>query len=252
MNTFILSLQLLTRIPIKKQIDVKDDMLIRGVNFYPVIGVVVGLFDVLIFWLFSLFMPKMFAALCAVLAELCITGGFHLDGLSDTADAIYSARTKERMLEIMKDTRVGSNGVIASVMDMLFKFILISTSRHTIAALILGPVAGKMVQSLLMYKAVYPREKGLGHSYIGRVTGDILMISSLSGFIIMTVGMIPVARWFAPVFPVACFLLAIGYRRYIESKIDGMTGDTLGAGSEIMEIFFLILFVAFETTGLIH
>ena len=89
MNTFILSLQLLTRIPIKKQIDVKDDMLIRGVNFYPVIGVVVGLFDVLIFWLFSLFMPKMFAALCAVLAELCVTGGFHLDGLSDTADAIY-------------------------------------------------------------------------------------------------------------------------------------------------------------------
>lgn len=77
-------------------------MLIRGVNFYPVIGVVVGLFDVLIFWLFSLFMPKMFAALCAVLAELCITGGFHLDGLSDTADAIYSARTKERMLEIIE------------------------------------------------------------------------------------------------------------------------------------------------------
>lgn len=251
MNTFILSLQLLTRIPIKKQIDVKDDMLIRGVNFYPLIGVVIGAFDLLVFWVLSLFMPKLFAALCAVLAELCITGGFHLDGLSDTADAIYSARTKERMLEIMKDSRVGSNGVIASVMDMLFKLILIFTSAHTVIALILAPVAGKMVQSMLMYKAVYPRDKGLGHSYIGRITSDILMISSLSGFIIMTVGLIPVAGWFSPVLPAACFVLAFAYRKYIESKIDGMTGDTLGAGSEIMEIFFLIIFVAFETTGLI-
>ena len=57
MNTFILSLQLLTRIPIKKQIDVKDDMLIRGVNFYPLIGVVIGVFDLLVFWVLSLFMP---------------------------------------------------------------------------------------------------------------------------------------------------------------------------------------------------
>ena len=213
---------------------------------------VIGVFDLLVFWVLSLFMPKLFAALCAMLAELCITGGFHLDGLSDTADAIYSARTKERMLEIMKDSRVGSNGVIASVMDMLFKLILIFTSAQTMTALILAPVAGKMVQSMLMYKAVYPRDKGLGHSYIGRITGDILMISSLSGFIIMTVGLIPVAGWFSPVFPAACFILAFGYRKYIESKIDGMTGDTLGAGSEIMEIFFLILFVAFETTGLIR
>ena len=118
MKTFILALQLMTRLPINKEIQVTDARLIRGVMYWPLVGVVTGVIDCIVFVLLSFFVPKSVAAVFAVLCQLCVTGGFHLDGLCDTADAIYSARTRERMLEIMKDSRIGTNGVIAAIFDI--------------------------------------------------------------------------------------------------------------------------------------
>ena len=245
MNTLILTIQLMTRIPIKKQIDVDDRMLSRGVAYWPVVGAIIGLGQALVFYILSLFLPVTAAAVLAVLTEICINGGFHLDGLCDTADAIYSARTKKRMLEIMKDSRVGTNGVIAAFFDLILKIVFISNLKNPVLMLVLAPIAGKMVQGILMYKAVYPRDQGLGHSYIGRISLGTCLVCTLSGMLVIA-ALLAVFRspWMIFI-PVLCCAIAYGFRRYIEKKIDGMTGDTLGAGSEVIEILFYLLVYGF-------
>ena len=105
---FLLTLGFMTRIPVNVDLgEVKDEDMHKGFLYYPVVGLILGLCDMAVFLLVSLILPEVFGILFAMLANLCLTGAFHLDGLSDTADGIYSARTRERMLEIMKDSRIG-------------------------------------------------------------------------------------------------------------------------------------------------
>lgn len=230
----------MTRIPIRKEIDVDDQMLSGGVALWPVVGLITGIFQMGVFWLLNLFLPVRLAAVGAVLSQLCVNGGFHLDGLCDTADAIYSARSRERMLEIMKDSRIGTYGVIAAVFDILLKVFLVISMEKPLVVLLLAPVAGKMVQGILMYRAVYPREQGLGRSYIGRISLKICLICTLSGAIFIALVLALSGRYLSIISIPVCLVGAFGFRRYIEGKIGGMTGDTLGAGSEVTEILFYL------------
>lgn len=251
LDTFILAVQLLTRIPIKKEIDVKDKTLVDGVVFWPLIGLIIGAVQLSVYALLTLIMPRQAAIVFVVLSEIFVNGGFHLDGLCDTADGIYSSRTKERMLEIMKDSRIGTNGVIAAIFDILLKITLISQLAHPMIPILLMPVAGKAVQGILMYKAVYARKEGLGHSYIGKISLTIFAVSTAVGAVIIGAFLVFSGSPLLVFVPFICLLFAYGFRRYIESKIDGMTGDTLGAGSELTEIFFLILMDIADTFLLI-
>ena len=129
-----------------------------------------------------------------MLANLCLTGAFHLDGLSDTADGIYSARTRERMLEIMKDSRIGTNGAVAMCFDLALKFAGIYYSDIRWLMILLMPIAGKMVQGAIVYKAIYPREKGIG-IYVGTVSLELAEVLLLLVVIVLTkyTGMTPLS-----------------------------------------------------------
>ena len=248
MDTLILALQLFTGIPINKAVDVTDERLIRGVAVWPLVGLVVGAFDALIFFLASRILPFSIAAAFAVMAELWITRGFHLDGLCDTTDAFFSSRTRERMLEIMKDSHIGTFGVVAAILDLGFKYILILETGMPVFMLIAGPVAGKMVQGLCMYKTVYPRENGLGKSYIGRIPAKIMVIGAVLGGVITAACMYGGSRngiW-ALILPIGCLIFAYIVKKRMVHVIGGMTGDTLGAASEMTEIFCMILILVLE------
>ena len=258
MDTLILTLQLFTSLPINKSVEVSDERLIRGVALWPAVGMVIAVFEALIFWGARHVFPVSVAAALALLGELWMTRGFHLDGLCDTADALFSSRSRERMLEIMKDSHIGTFGVVAAIVDLAFKYLLITSSKMPVFMLLAAPVAGKMVQSTCMYKAHYPRENGLGESYIGRIPLNIAVISAVvgalwvtgclaAGFIRTGIGCttnIGLPVLFMSVF--LCFILAFLFRRHMEKVIGGMTGDTLGAASEIVEIFYMLLLVALE------
>ena len=156
---FLLTLGFMTRIPVNVNLgEVKDEDMHKGFLYYPVVGLILGLCDMAVFLLVSLILPEVFGILFAMLANLCLTGAFHLDGLSDTADGIYSARTRERMLEIMKDSRIGTNGAVAMCFDLALKFAGIYYSDIRWLMILLMPIAGKMVQGAIVYKAIYPRE----------------------------------------------------------------------------------------------
>ena len=253
-----MTLQLFTSLPINKRVEVSDERLIRGVALWPAVGIIIGVFDALIFWAAVHILPVSIAAALTLLGELWMTRGFHLDGLCDTVDALFSSRSRERMLEIMKDSHIGTFGVAAAIADLAFKYLLLTASGMPIFILLAAPTAGKMVQGLCMYKANYPRESGLGKSYIGRVPLSIAVISSVFGAVWVIGSLIAGIVWTGigcrtaigfPVillFVIVCFLLAWLFRRHMEKVIGGMTGDTLGAASEIIEIFSMLLMVALE------
>ena len=249
MDTFILALQLFTSIPVSKPVEVSDRRLIKGVLFWPVIGWIIGLFDVLVYIAARAFLPRPAAAAAGILAELWMTRGFHLDGLCDTADAFFSSRSKERMLEIMKDSQAGTFGVIAVTADLGLRFLFLTVSARPLLLLAAAPAAGKMVQALLMYRVDYPRENGLGKSYIGRISACILAGSTFLGVAGLEILCVWAGGWrYAAVAPAVC-LISLLYRRYVLRKIGGMTGDTMGAGSEIAGIGAMVVLTALEGGG---
>ena len=264
MRRFFITLGFMTRIPISQNIPYKDGDLEKGIIWFPWIGLILGSISSGIYWIFSMLFPKEFAVLLAILSNLCLTGAFHLDGLCDTVDGIYSARTKERMLEIMKDSHIGTNGVAALVLDLAWKYIGIYLSKTPILTILILPIAGKMLQGILGYGAVYPRKEGLG-LFVGTVTKGRVILCYLFGVLLLSIGMggmnlamlgqggcqdgIGISVW-------SCFFIGVGkgilisifllfvakwFRSYIEKKIGGITGDVMGAGSEVCELVYLLL-----------
>ena len=236
MKLFLFTLGFMTRIPIPFQMEMKDGDMEKGFVTFPLVGLVIGLVDMLVYLLFSKLLPEPMAVVMAILANLFVTGAFHLDGLCDTADGIYSARTPERMLEIMKDSRIGTNGGIAMVADLAIKFIGISYCDCKWLIILLMPVMGKMIQGVVAYKAVYPRKNGIG-IYVGTIPLWGAVGAALMGLAALVIAF----SWHGMIMWAVLVLMAYLFRRYITNIIGGVTGDVMGAASELSEIWFLWL-----------
>jgi len=247
MKGFILMLQFLTRIPLNMEIQVDELSFKRGMVYFPLVGLVIGALNGIVFILLSLVFSKFIAIIFVVLFNVCITGAFHLDGLADTCDGIYSSRSKEAMLEIMKDSRIGTNGGVAIVFDLILRIALlnsISNSDYNIVkALVISSVLSKTILVLLSYISTYARkESGLGNLFIGRIT--LKTVSIASGLGILFTELLLGFKGILLMAPI--ILIMILYEKYIKSKIDGMTGDTLGAASEISEILVYAVFIILQ------
>lgn len=127
MKGFLLLLSFMTRIPMPK-IEYDEEKLGKSMKYFPVVGIIVGfilLFFCIIFNFilknisYSAVLPLMI--IVVILTDLITTGALHLDGLADTFDGIFSYRSKHKMLEIMKDSRLGSNGALALILYFFIK-----------------------------------------------------------------------------------------------------------------------------------
>lgn len=264
MRTFFITLGFMTRIPIPQNIPYKEGDLEKGIVWFPLIGMILGAISAGVYFIISMFFPKEFAVLLAILSNLCLTGAFHLDGLCDTVDGIYSARTRERMLEIMKDSHIGTNGVVALFLDVAWKYIGIYFSITPMITIFILPITGKMIQGVLGYRAVYPRKEGLG-LFVGTVTKMRVIVCYLFGLFLVAIGTgimnwsyavktgmlqtraLPIGIYFmvgigkGVILSVLLLIVAKWFRGYIEKKIGGITGDVMGAGSEVCEMMYLLL-----------
>lgn len=213
----------------------------RGIVMFPLIGVVLGGLTGLVFMALQPWCGTPLAALFAVLTLALLTGGFHLDGLADTCDGIFSARRRERMLEIMRDSRLGTHGGLALIFVLLAKVLVVSelALRGTpmLAALAAACVAGRGSAVLLMYRHRYAREEGLGNVFIGKVTGRQTCVT-LGLAAILAAVLLPGMRGVVAmaVTMVAIFILG----QLLKRTLGGQTGDTLGAAIELGELIFLL------------
>jgi len=239
MKKFLLMIGFLTRIPVPApswQID--DEEFKDGIVYFPVVGFVVGIFCVAFYYIGNLIGGPFLASVASVLGGAFITGGLHLDGLGDTFDGLYSNRPKAKMLEIMKDSRLGTNGALAIMFTVLIKTALIYhiPVPNIYPVLVLMPSFSRLSMVFASRFSTYAKGDGLGNIFIGKVSNKqvLLAVMFVCFFSLLSLsffGFLPIV-----------FVFSLMYVNHIKSRIDGMTGDTLGALCELSELVFLLYF----------
>ena len=176
MNRFISILQFMTRIPIRIETGF-DEEFHKSIVYFPLVGFVIGIITYIFGWLSLTIFDPFISAIVITLIEVLTTGGLHIDGLGDTFDAIYSNRDKERILEIMKDSRLGTNSLLAIMFLILLKigFINSLVQNNLLWLVIFMPVIGRIGVMIMTYKTVTPRAKGMGNLFIGKCTRGMLI-----------------------------------------------------------------------------
>ncbi|CCV30502.1 TPA: adenosylcobinamide-GDP ribazoletransferase [Yersinia enterocolitica] len=243
LRLFLATLQFMTRLPVPEHWTqgLALDNYERGIIGFPFIGLIVGVIGGVVFTLLAPWCGVPLAALGYVLVLALVTGAFHLDGLADTCDGVFSARKREQMLEIMRDSRLGTNGGLALIFIVVAKVLVVSELALRDAPMLLmltaASVAGRTVIVLLMYRQRYAREgNGLGNIYIGKVTGKQTLITLAGGAILSLLLGQGAALLALVISMVVVALLAT----YLHRRLDGQTGDTLGAAAEVGELVFLL------------
>jgi len=240
MMPFWIALQFLTVFPIQlKQMPSKQQNG-QSLLFYPVIGLGIGLVLYTIALGLSA-LPSMLLSSLILVIWIWLTGGLHLDGLADTADAwVGGFGDKERTLKIMKDPACGPIGVLSLIIVCILKWsaIYVLLEKQYVQALILFPMLGRLVPLFLFLTTDYVREKGLGSSianYIPKMISIIVACLSLSLFTYFS--------WLGLGCIMISILILLYLRQQFIRRIDGITGDTVGASIELVEMAAILSFV---------
>ncbi|WP_070000885.1 adenosylcobinamide-GDP ribazoletransferase [Cellulosilyticum sp. I15G10I2] len=247
MKRFMSILQFLTRIPINMDLGM-DDEFYKSLVFFPLVGAVLGVLYYVI-GLGSLFLfNKSITAVIILLGSVILTGGLHIDGVGDTFDGIYSYRNKERILEIMKDSRLGTNALLAIVFLLLFKVVFIYYLLETdnLWGIMIMPIYGRMSSMWSCYRTRTPRETGMGNIFIGKTTLKVLVIgvSYAMTWVLGVLYLLAEAIGVKFLGHVGLLIVIfLGVRLFIKSiykKIEGITGDILGTICEFAELGYLV------------
>lgn len=243
LRLFLATLQFLTRIPIRERWcdNVTLDDYPRGIVFFPLAGWVIGALCALVYAILLPHFGPLLTAILVVLSHIMLTGALHLDGLADSCDGLFSVRSRERILEIMRDSRIGTHGGLALIVAILLRVALVYqlclSSLPAVAVIMIVPVVGRGLMSVCMHRQRYARESGMGNLFIGKITEGrffaTLAITAILPLLFVGTTAIPAL--------LITLLFAFGYRRWVAKRIGGQTGDTLGAGCEIFELLFLLL-----------
>lgn len=237
----------MTRIPIKADIGF-DEEFHKSIVYFPLVGFVIGLISFSIGSLSIQIFDPFITSIIIVAGEVILTGGLHIDGLGDTFDAIYSNRDKERMLEIMKDSRLGTNSLLAILFLVLIKIGLLNSAINSnlMCLVIFMPMISRLGVIVMLYKTVTPRKVGMGNVFIGKATKGMFITAILYTVAILVV--ITKFLFLSTTLNIVKLLLSIVivmlfdylFKNHIYKKIDGVTGDILGCTIELGELIFLL------------
>lgn len=234
MRGFFAALQFLTVFPLPGGFAPGEEELKKAPPFFPLIGLLVGIAVASIDWSLGSLFPVAVRSVLAVILLIAFSGALHTDGLADTADGLLSARPRERMLEIMRDSRTGPMGVVAIVLVAALKIAAIASlpASARFWTLLMIPVAGRSALIVVMATLSYARPEGL--VAIFRLARPRLLL-------FWTLFFLAAAGWFAAgkvgvAAGAFSFLFTLLFTVYLRRKIGGFTGDTLGAACELTEL----------------
>lgn len=237
---FRLALQFLTRLPVTA--NWSEEAMRASPRWYPGVGIVVGAISGLVYALaYALFTPLL-AAIFAVVAGMVVTGALHEDGFADACDGLGGVRPKERVLEIMRDSRIGTYGVLGlGVMASLRVACLMALPGWAVPlALIAGHAASRTAMLWVMASSDYVRAQGAGSAVAGGIDREAVQVAAAT----TGIALLPmlVALPFTTVMAGLAGLL-LGYitmRRWYEPRLGGYTGDCLGAVQQMAEAGFYL------------
>jgi adenosylcobinamide-GDP ribazoletransferase len=279
-KTFLIALQFFTRLPVTGALGQWADFSLTRLNasarYFPLVGALVGASSVgamTIAWVAlggSDPLRLLIVSLTGLAAGLWVTGAFHEDGLADTADALGGHVSRERALEIMKDSRLGTYGVVALVLALLLKLLLVATLLATnlvfgLATVVAAHALSRVPPLWLMRGLTHVGDSatskskplaqhisggslafgtacGLGVAMIcwGASVGSSVTLSG--GDLASTAGALS-ALAFGSVVVVGA--VGLVFARWLRTRLGGFTGDTLGAAQQVCELALYLMVVAF-------
>lgn len=230
----VVAFQFLTRIPMPT-IAFEADSLSRATKFFPLVGLVVGSGAVLVQKLLISHLSRQLVALVVLAYLVLITGCLHEDGLADTADAFGGAATKDKILIILKDSRIGSYAAAALVLSLLARYLLLVSlpMEHFAAYVISAHVLCRWSSLPLSYFLPPAREQDGQGARIAKLTS----LPSLVFGSVFTLAVVAFALRWSAVAPLLVAVFAVILSGWLYSrKIGGVTGDCFGATNQVTEI----------------
>ncbi|MFV9506082.1 MAG: adenosylcobinamide-GDP ribazoletransferase [Oscillochloridaceae bacterium umkhey_bin13] len=235
------ALRFLTIIPLPGLPPMNERSMVRAIPWFPTAGLLIGAILVGLGAAAGMFWGDLVRAVLLVVVWGVITGGLHLDGLSDTFDAVMSWRPRERKLEIMKDSRIGAMGALALIAVLLLKVALLTEAgAYWWQAILLAPILGRWADLYGIYWFPAAAEGGLGRTFHDQVQRRDFWLATLGTLAVALIvaGIPGLLAWLSV--GLGAYLLAWWWTR----DLGGLTGDTYGALCEIGEVLALASLIA--------
>ncbi len=239
---FLLQLQFLTRISLPVKIKFDKKVFTGAIYFLPLVGLLIGSLLGLTFYLVNFLDYKILTVFSVVCIEIAVTGGLHLDGLADSCDGLFSYRSRNKILKIMSDPCIGTNGTLALILIIILKILLlvIIPDKIILPLVIIMPVIGRMNGVYAAAISCYAKkEKSIAADMINHCSFKDLLIAVICTLMIVGLAFKLVVFLLLLVTFIFTHLICI----YVKKRIFGITGDILGAIIELSEVVILFIIV---------
>lgn len=239
----IIAIQFLTIIPLSSKHSHNEEDLGKSMLYFPLVGLLIGGILVCTRIPLSLRLPEGVVDALLIAVLIVITGAMHLDALADTADGIFSGKERTVKLEIMKDSSVGAMGMVCIFIVLMLKYVTLIALSASLKnkALLLMPMMGRWAQVVVAYCSDYAGlSRGLGFPFTTHVNFPLLfscaVFCGIVAYYLFALPGILIAG--------AITLMAVLYSLFFKRLLGGVTGDILGASTEVIEVIVLILILA--------
>ncbi|OGS21629.1 MAG: cobalamin 5'-phosphate synthase [Elusimicrobia bacterium RIFOXYA2_FULL_39_19] len=237
--SFLSAMEFLTVLPLRAPVF----SIPRSIVYFPIAGLLIGFLLVAVHYVSAFLFNKLIADAILLITLIAVSGALHLDGLADTIDGIFGGKSADDALKIMSDEHIGTFAVAGLICYLLLKFLFINQLPETVLypGIILMCVLGRYAMAYLVVNGAPAKTDGLGNSYIGSIKLTVFLITAgITLFISIAV------LGFMGMF-VFLFITFFVYflNRYFVNKIGGLTGDTIGAANEVIELSVLVLVFLF-------
>jgi adenosylcobinamide-GDP ribazoletransferase len=232
-----LAFAFLTRIPVPIGA-VSPPQLGAAVAFFPLVGAVLGELQLLALALLPDALDPVLIGVVLVAFGAAVTGALHLDGLADVFDGLGGGRgDSQRMLEIMRDPRIGAHGATALVLALLAKVYACAglAAQGPPAGLFIAPVCARLAAAVLIRSFPYARPEGAGRSFRDHARWQHVAVAG--GTTVIAIVFAGYALWAAALFG---FALAAAIAFWMQWRLRGLTGDAYGAAIELCEVGVLV------------
>ncbi len=250
MNSFLIGLQFLTRIFVVKQSVWTEKNFGESVKFFPAVGAVLGIISALVVAAINFFNLPLLTGAVGFASLIILTGGIHCDGLMDSADGLFSGREREKILEIMKDSRAGSFGVVSLVLvaalevSTLAELAKFSTAQLC-AAIFSAPIIARLMMVVTIGAFPYARSSGMGKAFAQFTTRRTIIFAAAETILLLLPLIFFDEKFFlcAAAASLVALIVTWKFASFATEKIGGVTGDIYGAVTTLAEMFVLITFL---------
>lgn len=241
---FFIALQFFTRLPVPRWVGFQTAWLQQSSRYFPLIGWVVAWVVALVYALAAQVWPQVIAVLLSTVAGIWLTGAFHEDGFADVCDGLGGGMTRERALEIMRDSRVGAYGVIGIGLLLAVKVAALNAMLpfQLLAALGIAHPLSRWLAASLIWRLKYVREEGKAKPLAQQMGhGEFFLAGMFAVLPVIGVIWLGMMSWTRVAAGIVLALLATWWlaRKFVR-RLGGYTGDCLGAVQQISEVAFYL------------